>query len=130
MANAGTQPASAEAGSATRAYPRRTRSERWCRRSPAETSQRARSNAGDAGPANSQSMTLTIAPSSIRRCLGSQSPWVSESLGEEISTALDDRGRRGTERLVGDARRSGDEALVRRLEFVPDAAVGDDAVHP
>jgi len=33
-------------------------------------------NAGDAGPANSQSMTPTIAPSSIRKFLGSQSPWV------------------------------------------------------
>lgn len=63
MAHAGTQPASAASGSATRAYPRRSRSERSCRSSPADTSQRARSNAGDAGPANSQSMTPTIAPS-------------------------------------------------------------------
>src|SRR5262245_35467758 len=49
---------------------------------------------------------------------------------EEVSTALDDRGRRGTERLARDAHRSGDEALVRRLELVPDPSVRDDAVHP
>src|SRR3712207_7967331 len=36
---------------------------------------------------------------------------------EEVSTALDDRGRRRTERLVGDAHHAGDEALVGRFEL-------------
>jgi hypothetical protein len=68
-------------------------------------------------------MTPTIVPSSIRRCLGSQ------LATEELRPALDDRGRRQTERLRDDARPAGEGALVGRLELVADAAVGHDAVH-
>jgi hypothetical protein len=81
-------------------------------------------------------MTPTIVPSSIRRCLGSQSLCASASDGagrqlatEELRPALDDRGRRQTERLRDDARPAGEGALVGRLELVADAAVGHDAVH-
>ena len=75
------KPAAADSGSVTRAYPRRSRSARSFNGAPADTSQRARSNAGDAGPANSQSMTPTTVPSSIRRFLGRKSPWASQSGG-------------------------------------------------
>jgi hypothetical protein len=51
-------------------------------------------------------------------------------LTEEISTTLDDRGRRRAELLVDDARQAGDETLVGRLELVADAAAREDAVHP
>src|SRR5947209_1180107 len=48
---------------------------------------------------------------------------------EKLSTALDDRSRRRTERLLDDALPAGERVLVGRLELVADAALGHEAVH-
>ena len=131
MANAGTQSTSGESGSVTRAYPRRSRSERSCRGSPAETSHH-----GEVERRPRQAGELPVDQADNRAVvdqdvLGDPVPVDKREprrrtghylLAQEVSTALNDHGGRRTKRLVDHARRLLDKALLGRLELVAHAA--------